>query len=79
MMATGTGLAPFLSILRDPDTHEKFEEVVITNTVREEQALAYRNFLETEIHRDEFFGEILQDRFTYYPTVTRADFKTPGR
>lgn len=79
MMATGTGLAPFLSILRDPDTHEKFEEVVITHTVREEQELAYRNVLETEIHRDEFFGEILQDRFTYYPTVTRGDFKTPGR
>ena len=54
-MATGTGLAPFLSILRNPDTHENFEEVLITPTVREEQELAYRNFLETEIHRDEFF------------------------
>ena len=71
MVGTGTGLAPFLSVLRDPETHEKFEEIIITHTVREEQELAYRNFLENEIHADEVFGELVQDRFTYYPTVTR--------
>ena len=79
MVGTGTGLAPFLSVLRDPETHDKFEEIIITHTVREEQELAYRNFLENEIHADEVFGELLQDRFTYYPTVTRGEFKTPGR
>ena len=79
MVGTGTGLAPFLSVLRDPETHEKFEEIIITHTVREEQELAYRDFLETEIHNDEIFGELLKDRFTYYPTVTRGDFKTKGR
>ncbi len=79
MVATGTGLAPFLSVLRDPETHEKFEEIVITHTVREQEELAYRNFLETEIHDDEIFGELLKDRFTYYPTVTRGEFQTRGR
>ena len=79
MVGTGTGLAPFLSVLRDPETHEKFEEIIITHTVREEQELAYRDFLENEIHADEVFGELLRDRFTYYPTVTRGEFKTPGR
>ena len=79
MVATGTGLAPFLSVLRDPETHEKFKEIIITHTVRDEQELAYRDFLEREIRNDEIFGELLKDRFTYYPTVTRGDFKTQGR
>ena len=79
MVGTGTGLAPFLSVLRDPETHEKFEEIIITHTVREEEELAYRDFLESEIHQDEIFGELLKDRFTYYPTVTRGDFRTQGR
>ncbi len=79
MVATGTGLAPFLSVLRDPETHEKFDEIIITHTVREQEELAYRDFLETEIHDDEIFGELLKDRFTYYPTVTRGEFETKGR
>lgn len=79
MVGTGTGLAPFLSVLRDPETHDKFDEIIVTHTVREEQELAYRDFLENEIHADEVFGELLRDRFTYYPTVTRGEFKTPGR
>jgi ferredoxin--NADP+ reductase len=79
MVGTGTGLAPFLSVLRDLETHEKFEEIVITHTVRQEQELAYRRFLETEIHNDEVFGDLLRDRFTYYPTVTREEFKNKGR
>jgi len=79
MVGTGTGLAPFLSVLRDPETHEKFEKIIITHTVREADELAYRAFLEEEIRGDEIFGEILKDRFTYYPTVTRGDFHRKGR
>lgn len=79
MVGTGTGLAPFLSVLRDPETHEKFEQIVITHTVRQSEELAYRGFLEEEIRTDEIFGELLQDRFTYYPTVTRGDFHRKGR
>ncbi|MCB1676059.1 MAG: ferredoxin--NADP reductase [Halioglobus sp.] len=79
MVATGTGLAPFLSVLRDPETHERFEEIIITHTVRAEEELAYREFLETEIHDEEILGEWLRDRFTYYPTVTTGEFRTKGR
>ena len=79
MVGTGTGLAPFLSVLRDPETHEKFEKVIITHTVRQAEELAYRTFLEEEIRQDEIFGEMLSDRFTYYPTVTRGDFHRKGR
>jgi ferredoxin--NADP+ reductase len=79
MVGTGTGLAPFLSVLRDPETHERFEEIIITHTVREKEELAYRNFLEEEIKADEIFGDLLKDRFTYYPTVTRGDFHRRGR
>lgn len=79
MVGTGTGLAPFLSVLRDPETHEKFENIVITHTVRQKEELAYRHFLEEEIKSDEIFGELLRDRFRYYPTVTRGEFHTRGR
>ena len=79
MLGTGTGLAPFLSVLRDPETHEKFEDIIITHTVREAEELAYRTFLEEDIREDEIFGEMLRDRFIYYPTVTRGNFHRPGR
>ena len=79
MVGTGTGLAPFLSVLRDPDTHDKFGRVIITHTVRQKEELAYRALLEEDIHNDEIFGEMLSDRFDYYPTVTRGDFRRQGR
>ena len=79
MVGTGTGLAPFLSVLRDPETHEKFEKIIVTHTVRQAEELAYRQFLEEEIRADEIFGEMLKDRFTYYPTVTRGEFHRKGR
>ena len=79
MAGTGTGLAPFLSVLRDPDTHERFAHIVVSHTVREAEELAYREFLEDEIQTDEIFGELLRDRFTYYPTVTRGEFHRKGR
>jgi ferredoxin--NADP+ reductase len=79
MVGTGTGLAPFLSVLRDPETHERFEQIVITHTVRKAEELAYRTFLEEEIHDDEIFGEMLRDRFQYYPTVTQGKFHRQGR
>lgn len=79
MVGTGTGLAPFLSVLRDPETHERFEQIVVTHTVRQAEELAYRDFLEEEIRQDEIFGEMLKDRFHYYPTVTQGDFHRKGR
>lgn len=79
MVGTGTGLAPFLSVLRDPDTHERFQHIVVSHTVRQAEELAYRSFLEEEIRTDEIFGELLKDRFTYYPSVTRGEFHRKGR
>ena len=79
MMGTGTGLAPFLSVLRDPETHDRFEEIVVTHTVRREQELAYRQLLEYDIRNDEIFGDTLAHRLHYYPTVTREAFATQGR
>ena len=65
-VATGTGLAPFLSIIRDQQTFERFEQVIVTHTVRTTQELAY--------------GDLLTSLpLTYYPTVTREPFETPGR
>tara|TARA_E500000178_G_C16969709_1_gene730302 strand:+ start:431 stop:1162 length:732 start_codon:yes stop_codon:yes gene_type:complete len=65
-VATGTGLAPFLSIIRDQQTFERFEQVIVTHTVRTTQELAY--------------GDLLTSLpITYYPTVTREPFVTPGR
>lgn len=79
LLATGTGLAPFLSIIRDPETYEKFEQVVLVHGVREVKELAYRELLETQLKQDEFLGEMVQQQFLYYPTVTREPFVHQGR
>jgi ferredoxin--NADP+ reductase len=79
LIGTGTGLAPFLSVARDPDAYERFERVVVTHTVRETQELAYRQLLEADIFADELVGEHAQQKLTYYPTVTRAPFFREGR
>ena len=79
LLATGTGLAPFLSVIRDPETYQKFEQVVLVHGVREVKELAYRELLERELKQDEFLGEIVQQQFLYYPTVTREAFVHQGR
>jgi ferredoxin--NADP+ reductase len=79
MLATGTGLAPFLSIVRDPEVYERFEQVVIVHGVREVADLAYRQMLTEDLPRHEFLGEMARDRLRYVPTVTREDFPTRER
>ncbi|MNK20433.1 Ferredoxin--NADP reductase [compost metagenome] len=79
LIGTGTGLAPWLSVARDPETFERFEQVVVTHTVRQVADLAYRDFLQTELFQDPLVGEVAQGRLTYYPTVTREAFERPGR
>ena len=79
MLGTGTGLAPWLSLARDPDVYERFEQVIVTHTVREAADLNYRDLLETELAADEILGELIGGKLTYYPTVTREPFKTQGR
>jgi ferredoxin--NADP+ reductase len=79
LIGTGTGLAPFLSIPRDPEAYERFEQMVVTHTVRDIEELAYRNLWESEIFDDELVGDQARKQLTYYPTVTRAPFHRPGR
>ncbi|WP_088280448.1 ferredoxin--NADP reductase [Ideonella sp. A 288] len=79
MMSSGTGLAPFMSICRDPATYEKFEQVILVHGVREVAELAYHDYLETELPKHEFLGEMVSNQLKYYPTVTREPFKYTGR
>ncbi len=79
LIGTGTGLAPFLSVARDPDAFDRFQRVIVTHTVRETQELAYRELFEGEIFHDELVGDQARGQLTYYPTVTRAPFHRPGR
>lgn len=79
LLGTGTGLAPFLSITRDPETYEKFEQVVLVHGVREVGELAYQSYLSEELPRDEVIGELISAQLLYYPTVTREAFQNQGR
>ena len=79
LFATGTGLAPFMSIVRDPDTYERFEKVVLVHGVRIGSELAYAKFIEAELPHDDFLGEQVRQKLIYYPTVTREAFRNTGR
>jgi ferredoxin--NADP+ reductase len=79
LLGTGTGLAPFLSIVRDPETYEKFEEVVVVHGVREVAELAYHQLLSEDLAKDELLGEVVAGKLKYYPTVTREPFRNQGR
>jgi len=79
MLGTGTGLAPWLSLVRDPEVYERFDHVVVTHTVREIADLNYRDLLSRELPNDEMLGEIVAPKLKYYPTVTREPFTTNGR
>lgn len=79
MLATGTGLAPFLSLARDPEVYERFEKIILVHGVRHVNDLAYREMFEKELPNDELFGEWYREKFIYYPTVTRDEFEHTGR
>jgi ferredoxin--NADP+ reductase len=79
LLATGTGLAPFMSIVRDPEVYERFEQVVLIHGVRQVAELAYRQMLTEELLRHEYLGEMVSAKLRYVPTVTREPFPTMGR
>jgi ferredoxin--NADP+ reductase len=79
LLGTGTGLAPFLSIIRDPETFERFEQVVLVHGVRQVDELAYHDYITEHLPRHEFLGEIVSGKLLYYPTVTREEFRNQGR
>lgn len=79
LISTGTGLAPFMSLIRDPETYEKFEEVILIHGVREVAELAYHDYITQELPRHEFLDELVAKQLKYYPTVTREPFRNQGR
>ena len=79
LFGTGTGLAPFMSIIRDPETYERYEKVVLVHGVRQVNELAYHDYITKELPQHEFLGEMVQKQLLYYPTVTREPFENEGR
>ena len=79
MVGTGTGLAPWLSLARDPEVYDRFDEVIVTHTVRNVADLNYAELFEKELREDEILSEVIGDKLRYYPTVTREPFRTQGR
>ena len=78
LFSTGTGLAPFMSIVRDPETYEKFEKIILTHTVRTSKELAYKDLL-TNLNKDEIYSEVTKNNFIYFNTVTREKWVNEGR
>ena len=78
LISTGTGLAPFMSIIKDPEVYEAFDRVILTHGVRYISELAYQGEIEG-LPDNEFFGEMVQGKLLYYPTVTREPFRNQGR
>jgi len=79
LLGTGTGLAPFMSIIKDPEVYERFEKIVLVHGVRWVSELAYADFITKELPNNEFFGDVVRDKLIYYPTVTREAFRHTGR
>jgi ferredoxin--NADP+ reductase len=79
LLGTGTGLAPFMSIIKDPETYERFEKVVLVHGCRQVSELAYGETITQDLPNHEFLGESIREGLIYYPTVTREPFRNSGR
>jgi ferredoxin/flavodoxin---NADP+ reductase len=79
LLSTGTGLAPFASLIKDPDVYDRFEQIVLVHGCRQVSELAYGEQLVKNLREDELFGPLLAEKLTYYPTVTREPFRNRGR
>ena len=79
LLSTGTGLAPFASLIKDPDVYERYESIVLVHGCRQVSELAYGEELVAKLRDDELFGPLLSEKLMYYPTVTREPFRNRGR
>lgn len=79
LLSTGTGLAPFMSIIKDPEIYEQFERVILVHGVRYVSELAYQEYIEKELPQNAFFGASVKEKLLYYPTVTREPYRHQGR
>lgn len=79
LIGTGTGLAPFLSLIKDPDIYERFDNVVLIHGCRSTSDLAYYEMITKELPAHELLGDLVREQLIYYPTVTREPFHNRGR
>jgi ferredoxin--NADP+ reductase len=78
-LSTGTGLAPFMSLIQDPNIYDQYEKIVLFHGVRYKSELAYSDFIRSELVKNEFLGDLIQQKLLYYPCVTRENFDHQGR
>ncbi|WP_410210847.1 ferredoxin--NADP reductase [Aquirhabdus sp.] len=79
LLSTGTGLAPFMSVVRDPEFYDAFEKIILTHGVRWKNELGYFEHITEDLPAHEHFGDLIRNQLIYYPTVTREDFDKQGR
>ena len=79
LLSTGTGLAPFLSVIKDHEVYEEFDQVILVHGCRYARDLAYRDLITRELPENPYFGDVVKEKLRYYPTVTREPFVNTGR
>lgn len=79
LIATGTGLAPFMSIIRDPEIYDAYDKIILTHGCRYRDELAYQDVIREHLPQHEYLGESVRDKLVYYPTVTREKYDNNGR
>lgn len=78
LLSTGTGIAPFLSITKDPEVYEQFEKVILVHGVRYKKDLAYYDRFTKELPEHEYLGEVVKEKLIYYPVVSREEYPHQG-
>jgi ferredoxin--NADP+ reductase len=79
MFSTGTGIAPFSSIIKDPEVYDLYDHLILVHGCREVAELQYGLDIVEAARQNEFFGEIVREKLIHYPTVTREPYKYQGR
>ena len=79
LFSTGTGIAPFASLIRDPEVYEKFDEVILTQTCRYVNELSYGKNIIKKIQKDQILSEVVDSRLNFITSVTREEYKNKGR
>jgi ferredoxin--NADP+ reductase len=78
LLSTGTGLAPFLSVIQDPEIYEQYEHIILVHGTRWVSELTYQSLICDELPNNEFFGDLVTQKLIYYPTVTREEYTFNG-
>lgn len=79
LFSTGTGLAPFMSLIQDPEAYDRFDKIILVHGVRWTSELAYHEFITETLPAHEYLADEIREKLIYYPTVTRDEFHTQGR